>query len=104
MTIKIVDEPKQQNLISARNEVIESRFGQSCNTLDAGAGDCELNNLQLTTAIEAEGFRECDQDMDLALSWAEMSACIVSWISNYENFSFRSSHIFIFWFLVFWSV
>ena len=52
---------------------------------DAGAGDCELNNLQLTTAIEAEGFRECDQDMDLALSWAEMSACIVSWILNHEN-------------------
>ena len=51
----------------------------------AGAGDCELNNLQLTTAIEAEGFRECDQDMDLALSWAEMSACIVSWILNHEN-------------------
>ena len=42
------------------------------------SGDCELNNVQLTAAIEAEGFRECDQDMDLALSWAEMSACIVS--------------------------
>ena len=52
---------------------------------DAEAGDCELNNAQLTTAIEAEGFRECDQDMDLALSWAEMSACIVSWILNHEN-------------------
>ena len=47
-----------------------------------GGGDCELNNLQLTTAIEAEGFRECDQDMDLALSWAEMSACIVSRIQT----------------------
>ena len=52
---------------------------------DAGAGDCELNNVQLATAIEAEGFRECDQDMDLVLSWAEMSACIVSWILNHEN-------------------
>ena len=37
MTIKIVGEPKQQTLILATNEVIESRCVKSCNSLAESA-------------------------------------------------------------------